>query len=322
MRRSYLIGFIALTLFGGVQGKAQKSTPNKTETPPAPSTTPLPTTIPFSFWRGVPAVEAHLQGEAGEEFFVLSTGFNGFTIHPEVLTKHHLTPQAEKTRVVLLDHSLEANTTLLKSLNIGTAHLDSVTANVVDVNTQISHKLATKQQAPSGWMGTPVLSKFQVTLDSSNRTVTLEDPKSPLPKTPETYILPFTLKEGRILLKVEVEGAKPFQAILDTGTVGTLIPTTVGSTLRTTGQKLLPIRNATGKLGQVIQNRAPKLRVGEIEMQSVGVLYISPDSPPEFDRNIAILGMNFLRYFKVTINYTKLRLALTPITATPIPQEP
>lgn len=300
-------------------GLAQTPSPQKT--PRAPDAT-LPVTLSCSFWRGVPAIEGRIQGEAGEEFFAIATGFNGFTLHPDAVAKHNLTLKTEKTRVTLLDNRVEAETVALKSLFFGAAHLDNLTANVLDANQLLSHNLKSNQQAPSGWIGTPLLSQFQVTLDAASRTVTLEDPKSPLPKSPETFILPFTLKEGRILLKVEIEGAKPFQAVLDTGTVGILIPTSVGATLRTTGQKLIPIKNAAGKKGQVIQNRVPRLQVGDVELRGVGVLYVSPDAPPEFDRNMAVLGMNFLRYFKVTLNYSKMRLALTPVSAIELPKEP
>ncbi len=322
MKHPYLLGLMGIVLLWEARGVAQEPKPQKAAPVVVPSTSTLPVTLPCSFWRGIPAIEAHIQGEQGEEFFVLATGFNGFAIHPDAVVKHHLITKPEKTRVALLDRSIEAETTTLKSLHFGATHLDNVTANITDVNRLISHNITPNQQAPTGWIGTPILSKYQVTVDSANRTVTLEDPKSPLPKSSETYILPFTLKEGRILLKVEVEGAKPFTAVLDTGTVGILIPTSVGATLRTTDQKLISIRAASGKRGQVIQNRVPKLQVGEVELRSVGVIYISPDAPPEFDRNMAVLGMNFLRYFKVTINYAKMRLALTPITAAEQPKEP
>jgi hypothetical protein len=113
-----------------------------------------------------------------------------------------------------------------------------------------------------------------------------------------------------------VEGAKPFLAMLDTGTPGILIPTSVGATLRTTGQKRVNVRHADGKIGQAIQAGIPKLRVGDAELRGVGALFIAPESPPEFNRNMAVLGMGFLRYFRVTLSYAKKRIALTPLAAT------
>jgi predicted aspartyl protease len=239
---------------------------------------------------------------------------NGILLSPKSAERHKLTLSTDKSQCTLFDRRIEGNSVALKSIQIGGTRLENLTATVADPN-QISHTGVNIEQAPVGWLGTPLLSQFQVTFRFAIHSVTFEDAKAPLPKTAETTLIPFTLKEGRIMIKAEIEGAKPFSAILDTGTPGVLIPASVGATLRTTGQKLLSIRHASGTKGQAIQNRAPVLRVGDTELRGIGVVYISPDSPAEFDRNFAVLGMSFLRYFKVTINYAKQRIALTPVTA-------
>ena len=61
-----------------------------------------------------------------------------------------------------------------------------------------------------------------------------------------------------------------------------------------------------------------KLAVGKMERADVRAVYLAADAPTEFDKNFAVLGMDFLQYYKVTFNFAKGKLFLTP----PAPDAP
>ncbi len=301
-------------------GTARLCTAQKLPEPTLAKGSSLPTTLTTTLWKGLPVVEVRLQGTRQTEFFVLSTGMGVGAIHPETAQKHQLPQTTEQVPLNLLSSTLQAPAVSTKSLFLNGAWVEGVTLGVFDVASELSSRATSTQEAPTGWIGNSILSLFQVTFDGANQQVTLESPKTPLPKSADAIQIPFTYKGGRIWVKVTVEGAKPFDAVLDTGTVGTLIPVEVGKQLSTLGQKTLTIQTK-GKRGAVIQTPLPNLKVGNAELRKVTAVFLSPDSPTEYDPKFAVLGRNFLRYFRTTISYTRQKIVLVPLSAAEVGAE-
>lgn len=277
---------------------------------------PLPITLTAVNWRGVFAIEGRFEGARQSEVFVLSTGMKEGAVHPQ-LARNRLLPLDGKTvSLFVMSRRMEAPGVAVKRLSFNGLNVSDLSLGSLDVAGELSNRAGSLQDSPGGWLGNSFLSLFQVTLDYTNQQITLEDPKAPLPKSPEALQLPFTFKDGRIWVKVAVAGAKPFQAVLDTGVVGTVIPMEAGKQLSATGQKTISVKTKTRR-GAVIQTPIPSIRVGDAELHKVTGVFVSPDSPADMDATYAVLGMNFLRYFKTTISYARQKIVLIPATAQP-----
>ncbi len=307
--------FTLASLFAGTTlASAQKATDALIPAPTLERGAVLPITLTAVGWKGILAIEAKVEGGKQGEYFVVSTGMKEGALNPQTAQKYRLEQAGKTLSVFVMGRALQAPALPVKLLTLSGLKVAGLSLGALDVAGELSNRPVSVQQAPVGWLGNSFLSLFQVTMDYTNQQITLEDPKKPFPKSPEAIQIPFTFKDGRIWVKVTVAGAKPFQAVLDTSVVGTIIPMEAGKQLSTLGQKTLSVR-MKGKRGAVIQTPIPSLRVGDAELRKVTAVFVSPDSPGDMDATYAVLGMNFLRYFKTTINYAKQKIVLIPVTA-------
>ncbi|MCX6378028.1 MAG: retroviral-like aspartic protease family protein [Armatimonadetes bacterium] len=305
---------VSMSLFMGVHSAfAQKTAEPTVPAPTLMQGSTLPTTLTATGWKGLLAVEVKINGAKQSEFFVMSTGMREGAIHPQIAQKYRIEQLGTVLSLFVMGRKQDAPVLPVKSFALNGVKVADISLGALDMAGQLSNRSASIQQAPVGWLGNSFLSLFQVTLDYANQQIYLEDPKAPFPKSPEAIQIPFTFKDGRIWVKVNIAGAKPFQAVLDTGTVGTLIPMEVGKQLSTLGQKTISVKTKTQR-GAVIQTPIPSLRVGEVELHKVTGVFVSPDNPADMDTTFATLGVNFLRYFRTTINYAKQKIVLIPVT--------
>jgi hypothetical protein len=89
--------------------------------------------------------------------------------------------------------------------------------------------------------------------------------------------------------------------------------------------KTLPVTRADGNKAQVRLAVLPKMSVGKAEQEEVPTLFLADKAPAGFHREMAILGRDFLSHYKVTFDYTKLKMVLQPpdkpkITTKPKPK--
>jgi len=274
--------------------------------PPNPA---LPLTLNLGVWLGRPTVYIAVNGRA--ERLGLSTGLNANTISP-TLTGLQIPNGKTKVRVDILDRELEAPETTLDSLQFGLVKLEKVPVAQVEVVSQVSHN--PHPDAPVGWLGTPFLSAFQVTLDITHKICTLEKSvEKPTAKMPAgSIVVPMTLRDGRIYVMMTLPKSKPFPAILDTGTVGTLIPASVGEKLKLPPLETVKLGVVGGKEVVATLIQAPSVAVGKAECKSLRVAYLSADASPGFGRETAVLGLDFLSRYKVVFNFAAKKVTFIP----------
>ena len=274
--------------------------------PPNPG---LPLTLNLGVWLGRPTVYIAVNGRA--ERLGISTGLNANTISP-TLTGLQIPDGKTKVRVDILDRELEAPETILESLEFGLVKLEKVPVAQVEVISQVSHN--PHPDAPIGWLGTPFLSAFQVTLDIAHRVCTLDKSiEKPTAKMPASAIVvPMTLRDGRIYVMMTLPKSKPFPAILDTGTVGTLIPASVGEKLKLPALETVKLGAIGGKEVVATLIQAPTVAVGKAECKSLRVAYLSADASPGFGRETAVLGLDFISRFRVVFNFAAKKITFIP----------
>lgn len=122
--------------------------------------------------------------------------------------------------------------------------------------------------------------------------------------------------EPLVMVEAEVNGEGPFKFAVDTGASMTLISPAVA---RRSGVKSSDIRaRAVGANGQseVTFGRLRSLRVGEAQLSSLKVAIMSMSHINRSARTHldGIIGYNFLKRYRVTIDYAGRRLYLQPTT--------
>jgi len=295
----------------GSQGAKLPQAPLQKSQIALPKDITLPIMVPFSLWNGLAVVEGSVAGTSGERF-LLATGTNACTLSPAAWERTRLTAEPETVRVDLFDSALVATEAQTTSVQLNLLKLDKVRFAKLDACGAISR--SNPPDAPQVWLGTPFFLAFQVTFDFSTRNILLNAPQAPLPKIPGTVVVPLTLRDGRLWVKASVPGAKPFTALVDTGTNGTLIPGELAAKLPGQPLRTFTLTLPNGKEAKAGLVTLPKLSVGRAEVENVRAVFLAADAPAEFDRSLAILGMDFLSHFKVTLNYARKQLALAPLS--------
>ena len=57
----------------------------------------------------------------------------------------------------------------------------------------------------------------------------------------------------------------------------------------------------------------PKLTIGKLEWKNQRIVYLTADSAPEFNRELAILGMDIISSYRVTLNFDRKQVQFTPL---------
>jgi hypothetical protein len=267
----------------------------------------LPMTIPFRPWKGLITLVGLANGN-NPATFIVSSGLNMSTVSPEDAIRLQLTTSQTKTHVAVLDASADAPTASILNLRLGAGMLHNI--NVAQVNLIGLLTRDSIPDAPTCWLGTSWLSGYQVTLDFETHTVTLDIKTAPF-KKPTGIIVPFKLVNGRPVVKVTVAGGGSFDAVVDTGEIGTLIPGAVA--LKVKSKKLdkntpkTGVDIGAGRMGRMV---LPKISVGKAELKNLMVAYYGDAAPSAADKTMAIIGLDFLRRFRVTFSYAKSQMEL------------
>ncbi len=274
-----------------------------------PKTQRFPILLTFLNWRGLPTLVGRINGSDIPERIVVDTGLNANTVTQDLLSHYTLPGHAGQIQVNAFDRITAAPEISMKNLVIGRFQFPNTAAAVLDVPALIS--LERRPDAPAFWLGTSLLFAFQVEFDFDKHTLTLNAPKTPFLKSSNTVIVPIVIRDGRVWVKASVPGAKPFLAMVDTGTLGTLIPKDIAVKLKLKSNTTVKISHIRGQDANAAIATLPKLAVGKAEAKDVSAAFYTGQLPSEYDPTMAVLGLDFLSGFVVTIDFASSKMALT-----------
>ena len=124
------------------------------------------------------------------------------------------------------------------------------------------------------------------------------------------------MRSGHIYTRVTIPNAGSFDALVDTGTLGTVIPASVGAKIKGASVKTLLIKRPGGRQVKAMQITVPKIQIGngKLEQEQVPVLFMeaSKNDKVGSDSALAVLGVDFLRHYAVTINCARRKMVLVP----------
>jgi predicted aspartyl protease len=198
----------------------------------------------------------------------------------------------------------------LASLSIGETVIQDVEVGLTDELARIAAVVGAKID---GDIGYNVLKNYRVTVDYSRNLLHL----SAADESHKDGAVPFEIAPTKplIVLPVEVNGSGPYWFCLDTGTSMTAISPALGAQLGVSMRPGARQGMAAGGRISVSFGKLASLAIGHHHLDDLDVTSadffssIAEASGREVD---GIVGYNFLRRFRVTIDYPRNRLELEP----------
>jgi predicted aspartyl protease len=199
----------------------------------------------------------------------------------------------------------------VEALAVGAAHGGGMTvgiaADLERIGAAVGHRI-------EGDIGYDFLKAFRLTIDYRRRVVRLAPggPQSGFavtgPGSSAHAEVPFRLAapaKPLVLVPAFVNGRGPHTFVLDTGASATVLSPELAAALRIETAAAEPMTGNGGML-QATLGRASSLTVGEAALQDVAVMV--SDSLADLGGVVGtpldgILGYNFLRHFRVTLDY-------------------
>ncbi len=295
------------------------------------------TVIPIELPDTRPILLVRINGGKTPLRFVLDTGSGMSVISEETAKKLGLRPVARggMARAVGGGGRFEIVYGFLSSIEMGEVRVENVPVYV-------RHFFDTKQPV-DGYLGLSVISKFVASVDYGESKFTLvrhheslnDDPwstvyrtdlPSPGPSRPGpagAIEIPVRTTSGGFLSgEVWLDGiAKPLNFILDTGASVTVISEKLAAFDEASGYKeagRLRVFGAAGITDDVKRLILPRITLGTItqEKVSAAVLDMEPVNETAGFRQSGILGGNFLKYFRISFDFSRGVIRLEPLNQT------
>lgn len=276
------------------------------------------TEVPFHL--GVdrrPYVRVKLNGR--DALFVIDTG-SGFTVISKDAAKRFGVSEIAKggkSQGFGGDGKFPIVYGLIKSLQIGEARIRMVPCFVRPFHGDHERPLDEKAD---GFIGLSILSHFLTQLDYKDSRIRLDrtdNRVSPMAPPAGVALIPFrTTQNGLISVETEFDGNQHLNVILDSGASSTVISAAAVGRLNLVDQIIKgQTANVTGAAG-VTENVqmlfVRKCRVADVQQSNLRALVLDFGAINEtagFEQS-GILGGDFLRNFKLTIDFSRSMLAL------------
>jgi|HubBroStandDraft_6_1064221.scaffolds.fasta_scaffold69367_2 tetratricopeptide (TPR) repeat protein len=281
--------------------------------------------LPFSLGSDRrPYVRVQLNGH--EATFVLDTG-SGFTVISEEAAAKFGVPALAKggtSQGVGGSGKFPIVYGLLSSLRIGAEKIDEVPCFIRHFH---KAKNPSTDQETDGFIGLSVLSNFITGLDYKNQSMWLARSEDDVPAanaaSATATIVPFrTTQNGLISVETRLDDSNNINAIVDSGASSTVISSAAVDRLKMSDSiikgQTVEVIGAGGVSDNVELILIHNCKVVDLQQQNLRALILNFDAINEtsgFEQS-GILGGDFLKQFRVTIDFIRSRVVLEPQTKT------
>lgn len=267
-------------------------------------------TVPIDNLGGVLVVKATIDGR-GPFNLVLDTGAGSTVLTPRVFQALRLSPSGRGTAAGLGTHSVGEQHVVLDDVEVGAAAARDVAAAIIDLPPDLTYQ--GKYGTIDGILGYTFMKNFAVTVDYAHDSATFARPG-----TNDSSPLPMTLVHSAPMVHGSVNGV-PALLMLDTGNNGISIASAqfaqkAGGLSRPGCAVAEQTHEGVGGMVSTPLVRVRDIRVGNSVIHNVALAISSAreealagSSGPDL-----ILGYDFLRRFRVVVDYLHNRLYLTP----------
>ncbi len=266
------------------------------------------TQIPFQLSGGTQPlilIPVYVSGR-GPYSFILDTGAGPTLVSNELADTLQL-PRGETLNARGAGGEVVLVQSVVPSLHIGDETLENAVVSITDLSF-IGRAIRTQVD---GDLGHSVLRHFVLTLDYSATVLTLarsSTTSAPLPAQSINGAIPFRLahpSKPLIVVPAFLNGQGPFDIAVDTGASSTTLSLELAQSL---GLPLESITDITGGGGKVRawKSQVESLAIGSAKREALGVAvsdFLKPLSQAIGVELHGIAGYNFLRHFRVTVDY-------------------
>lgn len=201
----------------------------------------------------------------------------------------------------------------LNSIAVGSAKLENIDVGIVD----LSHIGKTVGAKIDGDLGYNFLRHFRITLDYRSGELRLDDPKRFEPAGRSKAITEVTMRlaspaKPLILVDVYGNGSGPFQFAIDTGTSTTAISPELAKQLGVSDSPIGPVTTG-GAHVNVTAGTLESFQLGGARLDGLPVIvgdFFAMLSNAIGTKLDGIVGYNFLRNYKIAIDYPNETLSL------------
>ena len=278
------------------------------------------TEVPFQLGSDRrPYIQIRINGRPAN--FVVDTG-SGFTVISKESAKRFGVTEVARggtSQGVGGDGKFEIVYGLIKTVQLGDVRIKSVPCFIRPFH---SVKDRPAEERAEGFIGLSVLSHFLTDIDYKNSVMRLDrDPDKTVKVADSDTVVPFrTTQNGLISIETELDGAHRINAILDSGASSTVISTAAVNRLNLRdsiikGQTVRVI-GAAGISENVELLFLRHCRVADLEQNNLRALVLDFNAINEtsgFEQS-GILGGDFLRHFRIRIDFNRAQVTLQPHT--------
>lgn len=285
-----------------------------------------PSVTEASFHLGAdrrPYVRVKLNGR--DALFVVDTG-SGFTVISKDAAKRFGVSEIAKggkSQGIGGTGKFQIVYGLIKSLQIGEAKVRMIPCFIRPFHGNNERPL---EEKADGFIGLSILSHFLIQLDYKESRIRLDrsdNRLSPMTPPPGVALIPFrTTQNGLISVETEFDGKTHLNVILDSGASSTVISSAAVGRLNMEDQiikgQTASVIGAAGVTENVQMLFLRKCRVADVQQSNLRALvldFAAINETSGFEQS-GILGGDFLRNFKLTIDFNRSLLALQLHTPT------
>src|SRR6185295_11347732 len=251
--------------------------------------------------------------------FVIDTG-SGFTVISEEAAKRLGVSEVSrggKSQAFGGDGKFKIVYGLVKSLELGDVKLKSVPCYIRHFHVADG---ADKGEQADGYIGLSVLSHFLIELDYKERVLRLDrNERATLTAPPSATVVPFRrTHNGLISVETEFDGNRHINAILDSGASSSVISAAAVERLNMSEQiikgETTRVFGAAGVADNVALLFIRQCRVANLQRENIRALVLDFGAINEtsgFEQG-GILGGDFMKNFRITIDFNRSLVAFTP----------
>jgi predicted aspartyl protease/tetratricopeptide (TPR) repeat protein len=277
------------------------------------------------FWLGSdrrPYVQVRVNGR--NAIFVVDTG-SGFTVVSTAsASRLGISPKATggKSQGIGGTGKFPIVYGLIGSIQIGEIKIESVPCFIREFH---GPKDRPPMERADGFIGLSVLSNFLTELDYKNHLMrldrNLDKGLSALVSSPGVTIIPFrTTQNGLISIETQLDDGHLINAILDSGASSTVISTAAVERLKMHDRiikgQTVQVIGAAGVANNVELLYIRNCQVADLRQENLRALVLDFGAINEtsgFEQS-GILGGDFLRHFRIAIDFARAQVALEPQT--------
>lgn len=276
-----------------------------------------------------PYIEIRVNGRAAK--FVIDTG-SGFTVISDVAAKRLRVPAIARggnSQGFGGDGKFPIVYGLLNSLQLADMKIESVPCFIRKFHVT---KDRPKEEHADGFIGLSVLSNFVTELDYGNRLMKLSKVSSEIQaadRPPDATVVSFrTTQNGLISIPTQLNNGLQINAIVDSGASSSVISRAAVKRLNMQDSiiqgQTVQVIGAAGVTDNVELLFIRNCQVADLQQDNLRALVLDFGTINEFSgfEQSGILGGDFLRHFRLTIDFYRAQIALVPQTTAITRQQP